>query len=97
MGNITIQSVVVQAKTAAIKKNIQSDILADNKSKITKMNQSMKGSKGDNLTALKVQLKKEENLINGLGDVLTDLVEYIDMVCTDFDQLDRNYAAKKIQ
>lgn len=97
MGNITIQSVTVQAKTNAIKKSIQSDILVDNKNKIKKMKQCMKDSKGENVTALKVQLQKEENLINGLGDVLTNLVEYIDMICDDFEQLDRNYAAKIVQ
>lgn len=96
MGNITIQSVVIKAKTAAIKKNIQSDILDDNKQKIKKLKKCMKDSKGQNVTALKEQLDKESQLVNGLGDLLTDLVEYIDMVCDDFEQLDRNYAGKKV-
>lgn len=96
MGNITLQSVVVKAKTASIKKNIQSDILNDNKQKIKKMKQYMKDSKGKNVTALNEQLDKESQLVNGLGDLLTDIMEYIDIICDDFEQLDRNYAGKKV-
>lgn len=96
MGNITLQSVVVKAKTAAIKKNIQSDILNDNKQKIKKLKKYVKDSKGQNVTALKDQLDKESQLVNGLGDLLTDMAEYIDMVCDDFEQLDRSYAVKKV-
>ncbi len=97
MGDITIQSVVVKAKTAAIKRNIQSDILNDNKKEVKRLKQYMKDSKGKTVIALKKQLDKEEQLINGIGDVLMDLVEYMNTVCDEFDQLDQKYASRKIQ
>lgn len=96
MGNITLQSVVVKSKTAGIKKKIQSEILNDNKKNTKKLKQYMKNSKGQNVDALKSQIDKETQLVNGLGDLLADMVEYIDMICDDFEQLDRKYAAEKL-
>lgn len=97
MENVSIQSVIVKAKTATIKKKIQSNILNDNKKKIRKLKQYMKESKGKSVTALKQQLGKEEQLVNGVGDVLTELVEYMKTICDDFERLDQQYASKKIQ
>ena len=93
MGNIILQSVVVKAKTAGIKKKIQSEILDGNKKNTKKLKQFMKNSKGQNVDALKEQMDKESQLVNGLGDLLTDMVEYIDMICDEFEQLDRKYAS----
>lgn len=96
MGNIILQSVVVKAKTAGIKKKIQSEILDANKKNTKKLKQFMKNSKGQNVDALKEQMDKESQLVNGLGDLLTDMVEYIDMICDEFEQLDRKYATEKL-
>lgn len=96
MGNIILQSVVVKAKTAGIKKKIQSEILDGNKKNTKKLKQFMKNSKGQNVDALKEQMDKESQLVNGLGDLLTDMVEYIDMICDEFEQLDRKYAVEKL-
>lgn len=97
MGDIRIQSVIVKAKTAAIKKNIQSDILDENKKKVKKMKQYMRNSKGKTVIALKSQLDKEEQIINIMGDMLTNLAEYMNTMCDDFEQLDQKYASGKIK
>ena len=81
MGDITIQSIIVKAKTAAIKKSIQSDVLDENKKRVKKIKQSISKPKGESVTALKQQLDKELQLVNGIGDLLTDIVEYVDAIC----------------
>lgn len=97
MGNIKIQPVFVKAETNSIQKKIQSDILEKNRKTITKLKQYMHESKGENVKALKKQLDKEEQLVNGLGDILSDMMDYISMACNDFEQLDRGYASGKVQ
>lgn len=57
----------------------------------------MKESKGETVSALKEQLNQEAKLVNGMGDLMMELLEYIDQACNDFDQLDKKYASRKIQ
>ena len=97
MGDTILRSAVVKAKTAAIKRNIQSDILEENQKKIKKLQQYMKDSKGENVTALKSQLGKEEQLVNGIGNILKEIMEYMNAACSDFEQLDQHYASEKVE
>ncbi|MCI8507148.1 MAG: hypothetical protein HFJ06_01100 [Lachnospiraceae bacterium] len=97
MGNTKIQLLIVKAKTSRIKKHIKTNILNYNKTKIKSIKQCMKDSKGETVSALKSQLDQEAKLVNGMGDIIMELLEYIDQACNDFDQLDKKYASKKIQ
>lgn len=97
MGNTKIQSQIVRAKTGQIKKYIRTDVLNYNKTKVKSIKQCMKDSEGETVTALKSQLTKEEQLVNGMGELIVELLEYIEHVCNDFDRLDQKYAFKKIQ
>lgn len=97
MGNTKIQLRIVKAKTGRIKKHIQTNILNYNKTKVKNIKQCLKDSKGETVSALKEQLDQEAKLVNGIGDIFIELLEYIDQACNDFDQLDKKYASKKIQ
>lgn len=97
MGDLKIQPVVVKARTGRIKKNIQSDILDKNRNTVKKLKQYMKESKGETVTVLKSYLDKEEKLVDGIGCILKEMADYINMACDDFEQLDQRYASEKVQ
>lgn len=97
MGNTKIQLLIVKAKTSKMKRQVKADILNYNKTKVKSIKQCMKESKGETVSALKEQLNQEAKLVNGMGDLMMELLEYIDQACNDFDQLDKKYASRKIQ
>lgn len=97
MGDLKIQPAAVKARMGRVKKDIQSGILDKNRDKVKKLEQCMKESKGETVTAVKSQLDQEERLVNEIGSILKEMAEDIRMACDDFEQLDQRYASEKIE
>lgn len=97
MGDIYIKTTEVKSQTGKIKQGIQTNILQVNKEKVKQLKTVMKESKGQSVKALKIQLDKEEQLVNSIGDLLNDIAEYMSIACDDFERLDSKYAKTKVE
>lgn len=54
-------------------------------------------SEGEFITALNVQIGKEQEMIRAACDFFQTLLDMMDAADTDFDKLDDNYAREKIK
>lgn len=97
MSDIIIKSQDTSAKISAYKTNIETKIQAYNALKSQTLKHCLKNSRGETVKRIGEQIEKEKNLIDSVSYILLEILDYIELACDDFMQLDAKYANQKIQ